>query len=326
MTATFYTAVPRMRDLNGAAQTALDVVRWSDENNFDGVLFFTGSGAVLDPWVIATASIASSSRLIPLIAVNPVYVHPFAAARMVASIAHIYGRAVSLNLITGTAVSDLVAIGDGIEHDDRYDRLLEYATIMRELLTSPRPLQYKGRFYTISRAQLTPRIPAELLPKLFIAGQSAAALMVAEQMSAISIGMLPPTLAARSPAVEAQHFGVVTRATTTLAWEAARRYFPTDQIGAEVVRASMANTDSTWKRRLMAIEESDRPIYWTSPFRSGQADCPYIVASHGEFAELITDLTAAGTGIFVLDIPPQEEDFCNVAEAIRLTRQVEATP
>lgn len=324
MTTTFYAMVPRVRNLSRYTRTALDVVRWSGQNDFDGVLLFAGTGAVLDPWVLATAVIGSNSRLIPMIAVNPVYVHPVAAARMVASIGHIYGRAVSLNLITGTAISDLAAIGDSLDHDDRYTRLLEYATIVRALLSSPRPLNYDGRFYTIAGAQLTPAIPAELLPDLFIAGRSPAAATVARRMSAIRIEMLRPASDTRQPAPGALHFGVITRPTTAEAWKAASRHFPPDDLGAQVAKASMANTDSTWKRLLMASETADDPMYWTLPFRSGRADCPYVVASRQELADLLARLISAGTAVFVLDMPSQEEDFRHAADVIRLIRKAEA--
>jgi alkanesulfonate monooxygenase len=324
MTLRFYATVPRVGNLSKFTQTALDMVRWSDQYDFDGVLLFAGTGAVLDPWILATATIAASSRLIPMIAVNPVYVHPAAAARMVASIGHIYGRAVSLNLITGTALSDLAAIGDSLDHDDRYARLLEYATIVRALLSSPRPLTYEGRFYTIARAQLTPSLPASLLPDLFIAGHSSAAAAVAGEISAIRIGMLSQAPTTPPSASEAQHFGVITRPTAAQAWEAARRSFPPDQLGVQVAEASMANTDSVWKRLLMASETADDPIYWTLPFRSGRADCPYVVASHQELADLFARLVAAGTTNFVLDIPSLEADFRHASDVINLVRRAKA--
>lgn len=318
MSPAVYTTVPRVPDTRRHTQAALDAVRWSDQHGFDGVLIFAGAGAVLDPWMLASAAVSMTSRIIPLIAVNPVYVHPVAAARMIASIAHIHGRAVALNLITGTAVSDLETIGDQADHDGRYARLAEYAIILRGLLSSPRPLTYSGTFYTVRRAQLAPAMPAALLPELFIAGQSPAARSVTAQTSATSIRMLPSTLAAPG-APGALHFGVVTRPAAGAAWAAARELFPPDEAGERVVRASMANTDATWKRKLMAVTEGASAGYWTAPFRTGQADCPYVVASHEELAALVASLSAGGTSTFVLDIPPRAEEYRNVAEALRLT-------
>ena len=46
--------------------------------------------------------------------------HPYTAAKMVATLAHLYGRRVYLNLIAGGYRNDLKALGDTAEHDDRY--------------------------------------------------------------------------------------------------------------------------------------------------------------------------------------------------------------
>ncbi|WIX75693.1 LLM class flavin-dependent oxidoreductase [Amycolatopsis carbonis] len=111
--------MPRVTDPASAAHAALKVTRWADESDLDGVLLFTGAGAVLDPWVGATAIAAASQRLVPMVAINPLYTHPFAAARSMLSIAELYQRQVDLNLITGAAVSELPAVCDGLDHREQ---------------------------------------------------------------------------------------------------------------------------------------------------------------------------------------------------------------
>jgi alkanesulfonate monooxygenase len=319
----FISVVPRVRDLGRYCETATNVIRWSDQADLDGVLIFTGTGAVLDPWIAATATAASTARLAPLVAVNPVYQHPYTAARMVASIGLLYDRRVDLNLITGTAVSDLAALGDGIDHDERYERLAEYVEIMMGLLGSPRPVSYDGKFYRISRLQLSPALPARLLPRLFVAGQSPAAQRVAQQAGAISIQMLMPGPADAPPGAGAMHFGVVTRPSEDAAARAAHDRFPADQAGAKLVAATMGNTDSTWKRRLFeaAADSADAdPGYWLAPFRSAQADCPYLVGDYASVAGRLARLAGAGVRHFVIDTPATEADFQHLAQAVRATR------
>jgi len=70
--------------------------------------------------------------------------HPFAAAKFVSSFAQLYGRKVYLNMITGTAVSDLLGLGDVQSHADRYVRLGEFVALMRQLLSSPCPANVEG--------------------------------------------------------------------------------------------------------------------------------------------------------------------------------------
>ena len=47
-----------------------------------------------------TPPVLDTKNLCPLVAVNPVYMHPFAAAKMVSSFALMYQRKVYLNMIT----------------------------------------------------------------------------------------------------------------------------------------------------------------------------------------------------------------------------------
>jgi len=319
----FIGIIPRARDLHHYSDTATSAVRWCAEAGLDGVLIFTGTGAVLDPWVVA-AAVASTSPLVPLVAVNPVYQHPYTAARMVASIGLLYERRVDLNLITGTAVSDLASLGDDIDHDDRYDRLAEYVKIMMALLSSPRPLSYEGRFYRVSRLQLTPALPESLLPRLFLGGQSPAAQRVALQTGATSIRMLSPAVTASDPGARALNFGVITRASGDDAVRAAQALFPANPLGERVMAAGMSNTDSTWKRRLFdvaaATDGNPYGTCWLKPFRSGQADCPYLVAGYQEVADRLTAFARAGVRAFVIEAPVAEAEFRHLARAVRLTR------
>ncbi|MEU4380076.1 LLM class flavin-dependent oxidoreductase [Micromonospora echinofusca] len=323
----FITVVPRVRDLTQYSQTAMSVIRRTDAADLDGVLIFTGSGAVLDPWILATAAAAGTTRLSPLVAVNPVYQHPFTAARMVASLGLLYQRRIDLNLITGTAVSDLDALGDRLEHDDRYARLAEYVEIMMGVLGSRRPFSFDGRFYQVSRLQLTPGLPAHLLPRLFVAGQSPAAREVAARVGATSIQMLT---AGRSDAdgapAGALNFGLLTRATAEETERVAAARFPEDPDGAKITAVTMANTDSVWKQRLFAEAEAGHgavtvdPAYRLAPFRSGQADGPYLVADHVGAVERLLAMIRAGVRTFVLDTPTDDEDFHNLATVVRIVR------
>src|SRR2546426_11956881 len=68
----------------------------------------------------------NTPRLCPLVAVQPIYMHPYAVAKLVASFGHLYGRRIYLNMVAGGFKNDLVALNDTTPHDQRYDRLIEY--------------------------------------------------------------------------------------------------------------------------------------------------------------------------------------------------------
>jgi alkanesulfonate monooxygenase len=57
----------------------------------EGSLIYTENGLV-DPWVVAQVLVESTTSLAPLVAVQPVYMHPYSVAKMVSTLAHLYER------------------------------------------------------------------------------------------------------------------------------------------------------------------------------------------------------------------------------------------
>ena len=55
----------------------------------------------------------TTERLSPLIAVNPISMHPFTAAKCISSLANLYSRKVFLNMVAGTALSPWTLTPDG---------------------------------------------------------------------------------------------------------------------------------------------------------------------------------------------------------------------
>ncbi|MDC8638894.1 MULTISPECIES: LLM class flavin-dependent oxidoreductase [Xanthomonas] len=298
-------------------RNSLETIRLSDRHGCSGILILTGNEIAVEPWLIAQAVAAGSAHLQPLVAVNPVYMHPFTVARMISSFGLMFRRRVRLNLVTGTSLSHLAALGDGANHDERYDRLLEYASIVDGLLQGM-PLTVDGRYYTVDGLQLLPALDEALRPHYYVAGHSDAAARVASRIDAIGLQMLGPALADGAITGQAIHFGIVTREDEASAWVAARARFPDDELGRFVQQQSMNNTDSQWKRRLQlaAAQETDAsPEFWMLPFKTFQADCPFFVGGHERTAELLASLIRAGVHTFVLDIPLDECEYANTAAA-----------
>ncbi|MEO6700232.1 MAG: LLM class flavin-dependent oxidoreductase, partial [Jatrophihabitantaceae bacterium] len=293
-----YITIPRGRNPADYLRTAAEVVRWTVDSGLDGILFFAGAGAYLDPWLSATSLVATTTGVTPMIAVNPAYVHPVTAASFVNTIANLHGRRVALNYIAGTSLSELSAIGEQLDHGARYRRLAEYAQVVAGLLGSSRPLDFDGEYYQLSRVQVLPQLPAPLLPELFLAGQSDDARRVAQDIGASTISMLA---GGDAGGVGARHFGVCTRPDAGSAWAAAAAAFPTDDIGAAMQRLSLADTDASWKHRLLDGSTPAQGAYWTGPFENGHADCPYIVDDHDGVADLLRWLGAAGVHTVILD-------------------------
>src|SRR5438309_9917461 len=89
-------------------QRVIDVARWTDDYGYRGILVYTDNG-LLDPWLLAQVIIQNTTSLCPLVAVQPVYMHPYSVAKVLTSIAHLYGRRVYLYMAGGGFVKDLGA-------------------------------------------------------------------------------------------------------------------------------------------------------------------------------------------------------------------------
>jgi len=297
------------------------VTRLSQKYDCTGVLIFTGNDVYVDPWIVAHQVMNETETLSPLVAVNPIYMHPFTAAKMISSLAYLYKRKVYLNLVTGTALSYLEALGDGLSHDERYDRLQEYAQIISLLLRGPGLVDFTGKHYQVSNLLLLPAVPESLFPGFLVAGQSEAAQRICATVDGIGMQMLKPQLEQAIDGQRGIHFGIVTRDTDQKAWEAAKRLYPEDEEGQEILEFSMGNTDSVWKRHLKGISDDTKPLppnYWLTPFRNLKADCPYIIGDYEYVASLLVKLIERGIRTFILEIPPHEQEFYHIDVAFKM--------
>jgi alkanesulfonate monooxygenase len=120
-----------------------EIARWSEEAGCEGILVFTDN-AQLDPWLVSQLIVEATERLCPLVAIQPVYMHPYSAAKMVTSLAHLYGRRLYLNMVAGGFKNDLTALNDLTPHDERYARLVEYTTVVQRLLRTADPVSFFG--------------------------------------------------------------------------------------------------------------------------------------------------------------------------------------
>src|ERR1700745_3394844 len=114
-----FPTIPRNLHSADHIDQLMRVARFSDRNGFAGILLFTGNDTLVEPWSMAQHILAHTERSSPLVAVNPVYMHPFTVAKFVSSFAQLYQRKLFLNMVTGTAASDLHGLGEQLSHHDR---------------------------------------------------------------------------------------------------------------------------------------------------------------------------------------------------------------
>src|SRR5574337_1412868 len=85
--------------------------RWSERAGCRGMLVYSDNSQV-DPWLVAHVIIQNTRCLCPLVAVQPVYMHPYTVAKSIASLAQLYGRRIYLNMVAGGFTNDLTALAD----------------------------------------------------------------------------------------------------------------------------------------------------------------------------------------------------------------------
>jgi alkanesulfonate monooxygenase len=313
-----FPAIPRNPNAAKYIDELMRVARFGERNGLEGPLLFAGNDTLIEPWSMAQHILAHTAKTSPLIAVNPVYMHPFTVAKFVSSFALLYRRKVYLNMITGTATSDLAGLGEQRSHEERYSRLGEFILIVRQLLASTRPVTFNGKFYAANNLQLRPGLAPALMPEFLIAGQSDDARRVATQMGCLMMQMLPPNLeqGINAPGV---NFGIFAREERDQARRAAKLLFQDSAEKRELLKYSMENTDSVWKRRLNEAGQNGELHengYWLLPFLTFQADCPYLVGSYTEIGAKLRCFAEMNVGTIILDVVADEQELDHIGKAL----------
>ena len=288
------------------------VARWSEEAGCTGMLVYSDN-SVLDPWLVSHIIIQRTMRLCPLVAIQPVYMHPYWVAKQIASLAYVHGRRVYLNMVAGGFKTDLDALNDATPHDQRYARLIEYTRIVMGLLASRTPLTYEGAFHRVTRLRLAPALPEALIPEVFVSGSSDAGIAAAKSLGATAIKYPKPANEEDSPPGAPGRLGIrvgiIARRDEAEAWEVARARFPEDRKGQLTRQLASKVSDSVWHHQLSELDPVERSPYWLVPFQNYKTMCPYLVGSYEQVAVELARYFHAGYRTVILDIPPSAEEL-----------------
>jgi len=319
-----FATCPQAADFDRAtyAQRVIDVARWSERCGCKGILVYSDNRQ-LDPWLVSHLILQHTETLCPLVAVQPVYMHPYAVAKMMATFGQLYGRRIYLNMVAGGFKNDLTALNDPTPHDRRYDRLIEYTLVIRQLAQGLAPVTFAGEFYTVQGLKLTPALAPELFPGIFVSGSSEAGQRAAEAMGATAVKY------PKAPHEETQpgegvgagvRVGIIAREDGEEAWRVARARFPEDRRGQLTHQLAMKTSDSIWHRQLSELAQAtatgDHP-YWLVPFENYKTMCPYLVGSYERVGEELARYVALGYRAFILDIPPDEAELEHTSAAFQ---------
>lgn len=312
-------------------QKVVEVARWSEQYGCKGILVYADNSLV-DPWLVSQVIIENTKALCPLVAVQPIYMHPYAVAKMVATFGFLYNRRVYLNMVAGGFKNDLIALNDNTPHDKRYARLVEYTTIINQLLSTSKIVSYEGEFYKIENAKMTPPLPPELIPGVFVSGSSDAGQDAARALGALAVKYPKPTkeCADEGPIEGVKsgiRVGIIARENEDHAWEVAEKRFPEDRKGQLMHQMAMKVSDSVWHKQLNEMSEQahgQRHPYWLRPFENYKTFCPYLVGSYDQVSEEVGRYIALGYRTFILDVPPSREELEQVGIVFERANKIQA--
>jgi alkanesulfonate monooxygenase len=150
-----------------------------ERHGWRGALLGAGWGRP-DTFTVAAALTARTRSFEPLIAIRPGYWRPANFASAAATLDHLSGGRVRINIVSGQ--DNLAAYGD-TEGDQahRYGRTKEFMRLIRRLWTEE-DVSFAGEHFQVSGSTVEPRIPADgdrRHPKLYFGGASPAAERVA---------------------------------------------------------------------------------------------------------------------------------------------------
>jgi len=297
-----------------------------ENHGWTGALLGTGWGRP-DTFTVATALAARTTTFEPLVAVRPGYWRPANFASAVATLDHLSGGRVRVNVVSGQ--DDLAAYGD-TEGDQahRYARTREFLQLVRRLWTQER-VDYRGEHFQVTGSTVAPRIeprPGRPHPTLYFGGASEAAERVAATEADVQLFWGEPLAGVQERIERLRSLGeelgrehaplqfglrvtTLVRDTTEQAWADAEAKV------AEMARAQGTPRDDLRRRtavgqqRLLDLaaqgEVLDDNLYTTpGRFGGGGAGTTWLVGSAQDVAKSLRRYQDLGVTHFVLSDTP----------------------
>jgi alkanesulfonate monooxygenase len=299
-----------------------EVAAEAEAAGFDMILIPAGPGCA-DAMVTAAHIAAATTSLRPLVAVRPGSVPPTVLAKSAATLDHVSGGRMCLNIVTGGSPAELAMDGDHEPHDRRYARTAEFMTVLRRVWSRDR-VDFDGEFFRIVNASLAPKPVRPAGIPLYVGGSSPAAAGVAAELADVYLMWGEPRDAVaaqvdrvRTAARElgrSPRFGMrinlIVDEHSEVAWQ--RAHAMRERVDPEMSRRAqdyIRNSDSVALARIQALtgHTHDDPAFWTGmvPFRSGNSTA--LVGSVDEVATSLRGYVRAGISEFIFSSYPHRD-------------------
>lgn len=328
-----FSTCPQSKDVgrDEYRERVIEIAKWSESVGCAGILVYTDNG-IADPWLVAQIILENTEHIAPLVAVQPIYMLPYTAAKKISTLAYLHKRRLYLNMLAGGFKGDLIALDDDTPHDDRYVRTVEYTQIIKQLLSSDTPVTFEGKYYRVKNLKMKPALPPELYPGILISGSSDAGMAAAAAIEATAVKYPKPPgeevgLPADSPVDCGVRVGIIARDCNDEAWRVAHERFPEDRKGQLTNQLAMKVSDSSWHKQLAG---PDAPAggpgshYWLGPFHNYKTFCPYLVGDYDRVAAEVAGYIDKGYRTFILDIPASVEELDHTSRVFEQALQRQA--
>ena len=311
-------------DGHNSLETLTAHARALERHGWGGALIGTGWGRP-DTFTVAAALAAQTTTFQPLIAIRPGYWRPANFASAAATLDHLSGGRVLVNVVSGK--DNLAAYGDHEgDQADRYARTKEFMRLVRRLWTEE-DVTFHGEHFRVEGATIQPRpvVRGERRhPRLYFGGASDAAEKVAATEADVQLFWGEPLDGVRerverltalagslgreqAPLEFGLRITTLVRDTTEQAWA-----------DAEAKVAQMAGARGTFdpnrfvavgQQRLLDLaakgEVLDDNLYTTpGKFGGGGASTTWLVGSAEDVARSLRKYQALGVTHFVLSDTP----------------------
>jgi len=153
------------------AQT--EFCRQAEESGIESVLMATGFTRP-DPMVLSTALGMATTKLKFMVACRSGLCSPTFFVQQVNSVSALINGRICINLVTGHTPHELRYYGDGLSHDDRYERADEFLSVCRAFWRSEEEVNFQGKYYQIEGGKLNARFvsPERASPEIYLGGNS----------------------------------------------------------------------------------------------------------------------------------------------------------
>lgn len=325
-----------------AAEAALPAVeeqtafcRAAEESGIDSVLVDINLGKP-DPMVLALPLARATRRLKFMVAHRPGLMSPALFVQQVNTFSVLTGGRITLNMVAGHSPAEQRAYGDGLGHDERYDRMDELLAICRGFWAREGPVDFQGAHYRVEEGRLNTPFAGNgaAAPEIYLGGNSPPARAVAARHASCWMRFADtPEAVARDLAVDLPRapevglrLSVVVRPSREEAVRHARGQLgPPGAARRQSEAAFVRGSDSRSMQATLALAQEREwltPCLWAGAVPVHGATALALVGTPEDVAGAFLDYARAGVSQFILSGWPKREEMVRFgAEVLPLVRK-----